>query len=192
VPVSQNGYSANDISVTEVKRIPGTVRDVRLRKGATGYLLRHFAAWFDNNIETIDHDGELDDWGYAERPIVGGTELSNHASGTALDLNATQHPLGVRGTLTDDQAARIRRRLRLYEGCVGWGGDYVNRADEMHYEILRDIDACRAVAAKLKARDAAQATLTRLTNSVRLAAEATGYAPLRRKLREWLNRAPKI
>lgn len=148
--VSQNGYVANDVTRTQSWKIPGTVRAVRLRKGSPGALLVHFAVWFDKNIEDIEA-GELDDWGYAERPIRGGTTLSNHASGTALDLNSTKHPLGARGTFTKEKAAKIRAKLKDYDGCIRWGGDYTNRADEMHFEIDRDVAACDAALKKVTA-----------------------------------------
>ncbi|MFC0622805.1 M15 family metallopeptidase [Kribbella deserti] len=152
MPLSQNGYSANDITATSVQIIPGTVRKIRLRKGDTGWLLRHFAAWFDKHIETIDHDGQLDDWGYAERPIRGSKKtLSNHASGTAIDLNAPEHPLGVWNTFTSAQETKIRQQLKIYEGCIRWGGDYKNgRPDEMHFEINKHAAAVTKVARKLR------------------------------------------
>jgi len=147
---SQNGYSANDVNQTQVWRIPGTVRDVRLRKGDAGYLLTHLAAWFDKHVEDIEA-GQLDDWGYASRTIRGSsTDLSNHASGTAIDLNATKHPLGKRNTFTAQQAAAIRTQLKVYDGAIRWGGDYVNRADEMHFEINASAAKVAKVAAALK------------------------------------------
>lgn len=147
--VSQNGYAANDISRTQVWTIPGTVRNIRLRKGSPGALLVRFAAWFDKNVEDIEA-GQLDDWGYAERNIRGSDiTLSNHASGTAMDLNASKHPLGVRGTFQPAQAEKIRAELKKYEGCIRWGGDYQNRPDEMHFEIVQDPATCDRVLAKL-------------------------------------------
>lgn len=80
--------------------------------------------------------GALDDWGYAYRAIRGQEDagnLSNHASATAVDLNARHHPLGKRGTFTDEQVAKIRALAAKYG--LRWGGDYKNRADEMHFEI---------------------------------------------------------
>lgn len=148
---SQNGYVANDITRTQSWKIPGTARAIRLRKGSPGALLVQFAAWFDKNIEDIEA-GQLDDWGYAEREIRGSTTtLSNHASGTAMDLNAARHPLGARNTFTKTQAAKIRAQLKVYDGCIRWGGDYQNRADEMHFEIVRDVAACDAALKKVTA-----------------------------------------
>src|SRR5690606_27057234 len=86
--------------------------------------------------EDIDNArGALDDWGYAERPIRGSSVISNHASGTAIDLNATKHPLGASGTFTSTQVTRIREILAVTRNHVRWGGDYTGRKDEMHFEI---------------------------------------------------------
>lgn len=142
MPESQNGYIANEPKRIRTWTIPGTARKVRLRFGAPGLLLVEFAAWFDMNIERIDTD-QLDDWGYAERPIRGGQELSNHASGTALDLNALKHPMGMRDTFSRDQANAIRHWLSFHEHCVRWGGDYKIRPDEMHFEIVKDPLHCK-------------------------------------------------
>ena len=148
--LSQNGYVANDGDLTTVWTIPGTDRTIRLKRGDAGWLLVHFAAWFDKHVEDIEA-GQLDDWGYAERPIRGSsTTLSNHASGTAMDLNATRHPMGVRGTFTPAQAAAIRAQLRTYDGCIRWGGDYTGRPDEMHFEINRPPADVSALARRLR------------------------------------------
>lgn len=147
--VSQNGWSANDVSLTQNYTI-GNGRQIRLRRGDAGFLLKHVADWFDAKIEDIDA-GQIDDWGYAERPIRDGVELSNHASGTAMDLNATKHPLGVRGTFPSAKASAIRQHLALYDGALRWGGDYANRADEMHFEINADAAKVAAVARSIRA-----------------------------------------
>lgn len=138
---SQNGWAplSSDSPKLHTWQIGDTA--LRLRNGSAGFLLAHLALWFDERVE--DLDGRiLDDWGYAFRPIRGYVALSNHASGTAMDLNATQHVLGAEDTFTDEEERRISRRLRLYGGCIRWGGDYRGRKDEMHFEINRDLKAC--------------------------------------------------
>ena len=161
---SQNGYTANDISLTKVWLIPGTTRKIRLRADDCGFVLVHLAAWFDKAIETIDNDSVFDDWGYAERLIRGSeTTVSNHASGTAMDLNATQHPLGVRNTFSDTQENRIRTQLKLYEGVIRWGGDYVNRADEMHFEINRRYSEVQRIARKIRGGSGGTVTAPNVT-----------------------------
>jgi hypothetical protein len=96
-------------------------------------LIAGFCKEFHELIEPID-EGKLDDWGYAFRMVRGSTDnLSNHSSGTAIDLNATQHPLGKAGTFPAEKVPMIRALAKKYG--LKWGGDYRNRKDEMHFEI---------------------------------------------------------
>lgn len=148
--LSQNGWPANDRSLVIQWTIPGTVRKINLELGEGGFLLTHFAAWFDKNVEDIEAN-QLDDWGYAERLVRGSAaDLSNHASGTAVDLNAVKHPLGSVNTFTVAQRNAIRAKLLEYEGCIRWGGDYVGRKDEMHFEINATAAKCKLVADKIR------------------------------------------
>src|ERR1044072_531240 len=151
-PVSQNGYSANDRSKVSSRTIPGTSRKVTVRNGPAGDLLLWVAGQFDKQVEDIDA-GQLDDWGYAERPIIGGTELSNHASGTAIDLNATRHPLGTQpsANFSRKQIDAIHWIIGRTQGCVRWGGDYTGRKDGMHFEIVRGEAGCAAALAAITA-----------------------------------------
>lgn len=151
---SQNGWLANDRSVITTYTIGDKTR-VALRSGDAGYLLQRAANWFDKNIRDLDYNynnGALDDWGYAERAIRGGVELSNHASGTALDINATKWPLGSDETiyLTPQEIARWHAHLAEYEGVLRWGGDYIGRQDPMHLEINSSAAEVARVAAKLR------------------------------------------
>lgn len=73
-------------------------------------------------------------WGYNYRATTGGTSLSCHASGTAIDINAPRHPYGKGGTFTAAQVKEIRKILAELDGTVRWGGDFDN-PDEMHFEI---------------------------------------------------------
>lgn len=154
MPVSQNGWSANDRSVIETYVVGNGIK-VALREGDAGFVLQHFANWFDANIRDIDlnyNNGDLDDWGYAERPIRGGSDLSNHASGTAIDINATQWPLGSAPSkyLTAAEVAKVRAQLKFYDGVIRWGGDYTGRKDPMHFEINSDAASVARVAAKIR------------------------------------------
>jgi hypothetical protein len=133
---SQNGWVANDRSRIKVWTIPGTTIRLSLEKNDGGFVLTHFLEWFAKVIEPIDL-GRPDDWGYAERNIVGGKDVSNHASGTAFDVNSLKHPLGAINTFDPRQRAMIRNKLLYYDGCIRWGGDYNTRKDDMHFEINR-------------------------------------------------------
>lgn len=132
---SQNGWPASkdpeEIQIIS-KRVPGSGIKLRVARPVAPLLIA-FARDFHKEVERIN-EGQLDDWGYAYRDIRGATTLSNHASGTAIDLNATQHPLGAENTFTDEQMRTIRRLCRKYG--LRWGGDYRNRKDEMHFEVV--------------------------------------------------------
>lgn len=160
---SQNGWVANDPSKVSSQTVPGSAVKLRVRTDSPGLLLLEVAAAFDRLVQDIDNArGALDDWGYAERPIRGGAELSNHASGTAIDLNATRWPLGASPSvnLSAEQIATVRRIVAVTGGVVRWGGDYSGRKDPMHFEIndgrtLADCD--RALVAMRKFNGAAPA-----------------------------------
>ena len=134
---SQNGWPASDEPRTigvESFTIPGTKLKIRCSKKVAPLLI-NFCAEFNEKVEPLE-GGTLDDWGYAYRAIRGQEDagnLSNHASGTAVDLNSRKHPLGKRNTFTDEQEKTIRSLAKKYG--LRWGGDYKNRADEMHFEI---------------------------------------------------------
>jgi hypothetical protein len=133
--------------------IPGTSRYLYLRDGSVGFLLVHFAMWWDRWVSRLD-GGTWDEWGWAVRPIRGQTTgYSNHASGTAEDLDATQYPRGVPilRLFKPVTIAAIHRRLRLYGGVLGWGGDYHNTPDGMHVEVAdgMTLAACERVARRL-------------------------------------------
>ncbi|WP_410652118.1 M15 family metallopeptidase [Amycolatopsis sp. cmx-4-54] len=163
---SQNGYTANDRRLVSSRLVPGTTRKLTVRNGPSGDLLLWVAAQFDKLIEDIEQ-GILDDWGYAERPIRGGVELSNHASGTAIDLNATSHPLGTQPTanFSASEIAGIRAIVARTEGCVRWGGDYTGRKDSMHFEINAPESRCAVVLHKLNTSGGGGATPTKPTTN---------------------------
>lgn len=148
---SQNHWPALDAGspLLHTWELPGGGTRLRLRNGSAGFLLVHLALWFDKKLEDLD-EPLLDDWGYAYRPVRGYTStLSNHASGTAMDLNATDHPLGVDHTFTAKEVSAIHKRLHLYRGCIRWGGDYSGRKDAMHFEINAPLSDCETVARRL-------------------------------------------
>lgn len=133
----------------------------RILAGDVEVVLNHVAARYDATVEPVDPDSS---WGWAYRSVrgegddgaedadaAGGSELSNHASGTSIDLNATDHPLGVTDTFSDRQVEAIHAILAEVAPVVAWGGDFDGRADEMHFEIVGDPTAVAEVAARLRA-----------------------------------------
>ena len=132
---SYNGWIASkDATEIQIVSVPieGTKVKVRCAE-AVAYLIAGFCKEFNELIEPIE-GGALDDWGYCFRMVRGSTaKLSNHSSGTAIDLNATKHPLGKVGTFPAEKVPMIRALAKKY-GMI-WGGDFKSRPDEMHFEI---------------------------------------------------------
>lgn len=156
---SQNGYPVLETNRTTGAlprlrkwQIPGCDRHLYLRDGSAGFVLVHMALWWHERLAPLDV-GVWDDWGWAVRPVRGQTSgYSNHASGTAMDLNATRAPRGVplARVYTAVQVARIRRRLRAYHGVLRWGGDYAHSpVDGMHVEVDKPLPVVEALARRL-------------------------------------------
>ena len=139
---SYNGYPASkDPDAIKIKSYPvkGTDRKLRCAE-SVGPLLAAFAAEFHELIEPID-EGAFDDWGYAYRMVRGDqTKLSCHSSGTAIDLNATRHPLGKVDTFPAEKVPMIRALAKKYG--LKWGGDFRSRKDDMHFEV--EVSATKA------------------------------------------------
>jgi hypothetical protein len=152
VAASANGWTANDRSLVSRRLIPRTQVGITVRNGVAGDLLLEVASRFDQEVQDIDNArGALDDWGYAERPIRGGTTLSNHASGTAIDLNATKWPLGSAASvnLSPAQITTTRKIVAACLGVVVWGAGW-RRPDPMHFELAvgsTSVDCARALRA---------------------------------------------
>ena len=150
---SYNGYLASpnpaDFGGLDNQVVPGT--NVKLapgvRRGEVAFIA-FFTAWFWNKyIERLVSPGC---WGFAYRQNRNANNLSNHSSATGWDINAPQHPNGVRGTLrgaslvpgkTKEQM--LRQLLAFLEGTVRSGIDYTGTPDEMHLEVMDRITIAR-------------------------------------------------
>ncbi len=143
---SQNGYTVLDDYDSCGLYYADTVK-FYLRPDDCGWLLNHFATRFDKKVENLN---PTDCHGFSRRTISGTNEWSNHASGTAVDLNATQHKHGVEGTFTNSEESNLRELLKNYDGVLKWGGDYRSLVDEMHVEIDKPYDFVKLVAGRLR------------------------------------------
>lgn len=143
--VSQNGWTAYisglNLNLKSFRWITG-----RMRKGDTTVIFEDLCQWFNDNVEPIN---PAHSWGFAARPIRGGVTLSNHSSGTAVDLNAPKHPLGRSGTFTGAQVARIKNKLKEYDGVIRWGYGWA-RPDEMHFELNANAARVKVVADRIR------------------------------------------
>lgn len=146
---SQNGWIAsNNKDEIGVKNfdIPGTTRHFSCASAVAPVLIG-FAADFHKQIEPIDV-GTYDDWGYNFAVIPGSDKYANHASGTAIDIDATLHPWHKKGTFSPVKAVKLRLLVKKYG--LRWGGDYVHSTDEMHFEINETPEQVKARVAKMK------------------------------------------
>ena len=132
---SQNGWPAGQsASAIDVISFPVNLKSgskkIQLARAA-GRSLVEIIEWWDQNIEPVTMIG-----GYNYREIRGseGTgKLSNHSSGTAIDINWDKHPLAAVGTIPADKVGAMRREAA--KRGLRWGGDYRSRKDEMHFEV---------------------------------------------------------
>lgn len=85
-------------------------------------------------------------WGWTFKQNVNNpSQLSCHASGTAIDWNAPDHPNGSSGTFSNSQVGTIYAILDEVQGAVSWLSGY----DEMHFEICVDSNTLAGIAASL-------------------------------------------
>ena len=149
---SSNGWPASeDQAAIGVKSypVPGTNLKIRCASKVAP-LLVHFAAEFHTLIEPID-EGTLDDWGYCFRKVRGSDSVvSNHSSGTAIDLNALKHPLGKLNTFEREKIPMLNALVRKYG--LRAGKDYKSRQDPMHFEINLNAVKVAALIKKLGVR----------------------------------------
>ena len=150
-PTSYNGWTVgtpgSTIGIVNYA-VPGTSVVLPLRSGDVTTILGYVARRFNAEVEPI-LKGQC--WGYDYRPNVNNPSVwSNHASGTAIDLNSLKHPNGAAGTFTAAKIAAVRRILAFCGDVVYWGEDYRGVVDGMHFEI--DVPPSDPAVAKLAAK----------------------------------------
>lgn len=140
---SQNGwpsytdYGDPALLSNSQSTVPGTSVEIQggIRSGDAATILLEVARRFNASVEPLVQS--LGCWGFEPRNIRGSNSVSNHASGTAIDLNSLRHDLGddPANSYSQQQIAVIHSILSAMGGVVRWGGDYSGRKDGMHFEI---------------------------------------------------------
>lgn len=152
---SYNGWPASkDPAAIGIKPFVVAGRDFPggVKGGDVHTVLMYVAAHYHWRVESLYcGDTARDDWGYYYRAVAGSRKLSNHSSGTAIDVNATTNPQGVAHSHTYAQEKTIRSILRECGGVVTWGRDF-STPDPMHFEIREGVtpSQVRAVARRLR------------------------------------------
>jgi len=146
---SSNGWIASenqDEIGIKVFTVIGGAKPVKLRcASAVAPLLLAACRQWNERVEKLE-PGQVQ--GYAFRDVRGGAgTLSNHASGTAVDIFPARHPQGsADGNLTKDQQLAILDICKKYG--LRSGGSYKNaKPDWMHIEInITPSEAAKLVA----------------------------------------------
>lgn len=144
--VSQNGWRVITRAECQTIQVPGGTLAVHPRVAT---ILADAAHRWHEWVEPLVWPGC---WGHAVRPIKGSALFSNHASGTAVDLCAPQHPQGipVRVTFTTRELEAVAVMEERYQGVLEWGGRWSGTSvDGMHWEVaagvsLERVDALTA------------------------------------------------
>jgi len=137
MPVSLNGWQVPPPKL-KTFQVPGTNRRLTLDSDA-GPLLVALAADYHKTVRPIDV-GPWDEGGFNDRDArLAAGRKSNHASGTAVDLNWSKE--GAQGSQAGKTffsrvavQAKVLLLKKRYGPVVQWGGDW-RAKDYMHWEI---------------------------------------------------------
>lgn len=151
---SYNGWSASPSLPTRPLVVAGEAFVPGVRDDADVFtVLQYVAQQMHERVEPIVRDDwhQGDDWGFSYRPTTGDSStMSCHASGTAIDYNATRHPYDV-PTSRNFTAAQIATVHDIIADLpIVWGGDYRYHPDAMHFEIMGSRSAVAAAAARIR------------------------------------------
>ena len=123
------------VQLPQLVGVQGAPHDggARFHKKAAGQLVALWKAWEDAGFldRVLTWDGS-----FVPRFIRGSrTVLSNHAFGTAFDINAALNPRGTRPLLVGKKGS-VRELVTIAnDHGFYWGGHFVAKPDGMHFEI---------------------------------------------------------
>jgi hypothetical protein len=135
-----DGWEAQNIVLLEVPQLvgipgAGSRGRARVHERVAPQFLALWQAWGDAGL--IDR---VRSWAGAfnARFVRGSvTSLSNHAFGSAFDINAAWNPLGAVPPLVNEKGC-VRELVKLANRHgFYWGGHFEKRPDGMHFEVAR-------------------------------------------------------
>lgn len=139
MPVSINGWPViKSYGSKQLKSgvVPGTKVKLLLRKEVLPLFLA-LAKEYHETIAPLDNKTQ-DDWSYNYRKSRANSNWSNHASGTAVDLNSSkegsQSQSNRKYWAEPDKAKAVKKLKRVYS-IMNWGGDWTSFYDPMHWEL---------------------------------------------------------
>lgn len=126
-------------------RVPGTNVTLQIQKGQPTWIMRAFAADFNEHVETL-RDADSACWTRTNDVLgqPGRNNGSNHLGGTGMDLNwngadGRTFRLGIseEQAYPGDKAHKLRELIEWYEGMIFCGGNWDIR-DWMHFQMGGD------------------------------------------------------
>lgn len=127
------------VEIPQLRGIAGAPSSgvVRFHRRAADQLREVWAAWDKAGLlnRILTWDGS-----FMSRYVRGSTSvLSNHAYGSAFDVNASFNGLGVRPALVGREGS-VRELVPIANRHgFFWGGHFRDRPDGMHFEVARDL-----------------------------------------------------
>ena len=123
------------VAVPQLRRAlgPAAPASMQFHRLAAAQLAGLWADWEQAGLlgRILSYDGS-----YNPRFIRGSTtELSNHAFGTAFDINEAFNVMGTRPALVGQRGSVRELAPAAYKRGFFWGGLFGARADGMHFEI---------------------------------------------------------
>lgn len=138
--VITDGWEQKNIEIFDVPQLSGVAGAgakprVRFHRAATPQVRALFKAWDDAGLW-----GRVLSWGGAFVPRYqrgSSTALSNHAFGSAFDINVAWNPLGSTPARMG-QKGSVRELVEIAnQHGFFWGGHYSRRPDGMHFEVAQ-------------------------------------------------------
>jgi hypothetical protein len=136
-------WSKDNIVVVQVPQlvgVPGSLQNgaAHVHRKISKQFLKLFDDWQSANLNE-----KILTWGgsWVPRFVRGSrTSLSNHAWGTAFDINHQWNGLGIRPALRDEKGS-VRDLVDIaYQNGFYWGGWFKSRPDGMHFEAYKIIE----------------------------------------------------
>lgn len=128
------GQNIVSVAIPQLKGVEGAPKsgNIQFHRLAAERLQAMWAAWEKAGL--VDR---IVSWGgsFVPRLVRGGTSLSNHAFGTAFDINVPWNALGTLPALVGKKGS-VRELVPIAnEHGFFWGGHYAKRPDGMHFEV---------------------------------------------------------
>lgn len=127
---SENGWPMVDQGSCMWMPIPGAAVTIQVQVGQPAQVLVAFLADVHRHVQPL-RDADTACW-----TETNSVDDSNHLSGTAVDVDWGDHPMGpAYAGWSPEQVAMLRRLLEYFEGTVFWGEDWSTPKDSMHFQM---------------------------------------------------------